>query len=73
LRMDDALVKKAKIEARRRGKSVSQMTAQFIDSLGERPQREQTLPPITRSLVGVLKGSGLSEDDWKRHLREKYL
>jgi len=73
LRMDAALVKKAKAEARRRGKSVSQMTAQFIESLGQRQAPTQPLPPITRSLVGVLKGRHASRDDWRQHLREKYL
>ncbi|MGD0090000.1 MAG: DUF6364 family protein [Planctomycetota bacterium] len=73
LRMDDGLVKRAKTEARRRGKSVSQMTAQFIESLGQRQAPAQALPPITRSLVGILKGQRLSETAWKQHLREKHL
>ena len=73
LRMDEATVRKAKIEARRRGKSVSRMVAEFIESIGSRPDSEKVLPPTTASLVGILKGQEISEDDYKTHLREKYL
>ncbi len=73
LRMDEALVRRAKAEASRRGKSVSQMVGEFVASLGSRKRDEQKLPPITASLVGVLKGHRVSESDYKRHLREKHL
>lgn len=73
LRMDRKLIKKAKAEARKRGKSVSQMTAEFIESLSQKDPRKHPLPPITGSLVGVLKGGKLSELDYRRHLREKHL
>jgi hypothetical protein len=73
LRMDEAVVRKAKMEARRRGKSVSRMVAEFIESLGPRADSKGVLPPTTRSLLGVLKGRDLSEEDYKEHLREKYL
>lgn len=73
LRIDEAIVRKAKMEAKRRGKSVSRMVAEFIESIGSRPDSEKILPPITASLVGILKGQEISEDDYKAHLREKYL
>ncbi len=73
LRMDEAVVRKAKMEAKRRGKSVSRMVSDFIDSIGSRPDSEKILPPTTASLVGILKGQEISEDDYKAHLREKYL
>ncbi|MBW1727406.1 MAG: antitoxin [Deltaproteobacteria bacterium] len=73
LRMDDAVIRKAKMEAKRRGKSVSRMVAEFIESIGTRPDSEKVLPPTTASLVGILKGKEISEDDYKVHLREKYL
>jgi len=73
LRMDETVVRKAKIEAKCRGKSVSRMVAEFIDSLNSRPIPEKPLPPTTASLVGILKGQDVSEDDYKLHLREKYL
>ena len=73
LRMDEAVVRKAKMEAKRRGKSVSRMVSDFIDSIGSRPDSGKVLPPTTASLVGILKGQEISEDDYRAHLREKYL
>ncbi len=73
LRMEEAVVQKAKMEAKRRGKSVSRMVAEFIESIGSRPVTEKPLPPTTASLIGILKGKRVSEADYKAHLREKYL
>lgn len=73
LRMDEALIGAAKEEASRRGKSVSQMVGDFFESLKPRPRGQaEALPPITMSLVGVLARRRVSEDDYKRHLKEKY-
>jgi hypothetical protein len=49
------------------------MVAEFIESIGSRPNSEKVLPPTTASLAGILKGKEVSEDDYKIHLREKYL
>ena len=73
LRMDEKIVRKAKIEAKRRGKSVSQMVAEYIESIGLQQNSKKDLPPTTASLVGILKGKKISEEDYKTHLREKYL
>lgn len=71
LRMDDELVRQAKAEAARRGKSVSQMVGEFVDSLSS-VRRDEELPPVTASLVGVLKGHDVSEADYKKRLLEKH-
>ncbi len=73
LRLEEALVNKAKEEARRRGKSVSGMVAEFFDAFSNRSSQEEALPPITASLAGILKGKKVSQADYKKHLREKYL
>lgn len=74
LRMDETLVEKGKFEADRRGKSVSQMVADFFDSLSTSNQHAaKNLPPLTASLVGVLKGHRMNVDVYREHLREKYL
>ena len=73
LRMDENIVRKAKTEAKRRGKSVSRMVAEFIESIGAQQNSEKDLPPTTASLVGILKGKEISEEDYKTHLRDKYL
>ena len=71
LRMDEVLVRQAKAQAARRGKSVSQMFGEFVATLGERG-RCRDLPPVTDFLLGVMKGRGVSEKDYKKHLREKF-
>jgi len=73
LRIDEEIVQKAKIEAKRRGKSVSRMVAEFIESIGSPPDSKQPLPPTTASLIGILKEHKISETDYKKHLREKHL
>ena len=71
LRVDDALVRQAKRQAARRGKSVSQMFGEFVAALGAR-KRKRGLPPVTDSLLGVMRGHRISEADYKKHLREKH-
>ncbi len=73
LRMDEALIGAAKTEAGRRGKSVSQMVAEYFSSLGSVSRPGPSLPPLTSSLVGLLKGHSVSEGDFREHLQEKYL
>jgi len=72
LRMDEKSIWAAKAEANRRGKSVSQIVVDFFDSLASGHWTTQPLPPITASLVGVLKGRRVSESDYQKHLREKF-
>lgn len=72
LRLDKELIRKAKIEADRRGKSVSRMVGDFFSSLETEEGQSGPYPPVTASLFGVLKDSGLSEEDYLRHLRKKH-
>ena len=74
LRLEESLIRQAKAEAKRRGKSVSGMVAEYFDSLGAvaEPLASSSLPPITSSLAGIAKGSSLSIEDYKRHLRSKH-
>jgi len=72
LRMDAELIRAAKAEASRRGKSVSRIVSDFFDSLASRRREQSDLPPVTASLVGILKGRGVAESDYRKHLREKY-
>jgi hypothetical protein len=74
LRLEESLVQQAKAEAKRRGKSVSRMVAEYFDSLGAAAERPATgsLPPVTSSLAGVAKGHSLSVEDYRRHIRTKH-
>jgi hypothetical protein len=65
-------VVEAKTHAARRGKSVSQMFGEYVSSLGSSKHRVE-LPPVTGSLLGIMKDHRISENDYKKHLREKYL
>jgi len=74
LRIDDELIDRAKSYARRSGKSVSQLVADYLEMLPEPGGRTaRPLTPIVESLRGVLAGSGLDEADYRRHLKEKHL
>ncbi len=76
LRMDASLIRRAKEYAEARGKSVSQIVADFFSALEAGEQVETTvvreLPPITQSLYGRLVGSEDEEDTYRRHLEEKH-
>jgi hypothetical protein len=71
--MEEGKVRRAKSEAQRRGKSVSRMVADYFDSLGKQPESPNSVPPVTSSLIGIIKKASISEDDYKRHLFEKHL
>lgn len=73
LRMDENTVQKAKLEAKLRGKSVSRMISDFIESIDTKKTSEKKLPPVTSKLAGILKGKDVSEEEYKAHLMEKYL
>jgi Family of unknown function (DUF6364) len=74
LRLDEELIERAKSHARRSGRSVSQLVSDYLEMLLQ-PERLRARPltPIVESLRGVLAGSGLDEEDYRRYLEEKYL
>ena len=74
LRLEEALINQAKAYAKHRGKSVSQIVADYFALLGTDTQPvEQEVGPITQSLRGALRGTGVDEQDYRKHLEEKYL
>ena len=70
LRLDESLIKQAKIYAKQHDKSLSQVVADYFQLLTKGIEGLET-PSITRSLIGVIKD--VDEDDYKRHLEKKYL
>ena len=73
LRLDDALVRRAKAYARRSGKSVSSLVADFFALLAQRPEDgSNELTPGVRSLIGVLADKPVNEQDYHRHLKKKH-
>ncbi len=74
LRLEETLIQQAKAYAKHRGKSVSQIVAEYFALLGsETPSVDQDVGPITQALRGVLRGTGVDEQDYRKHLEEKYL
>ena len=74
LRIDQALIERAKSHGRRTGKSVSQMVADFFHVLDEPPPDPSNEPPapLVESLRGILGTAGVEEFDYRRHLEEKH-
>ena len=76
LRLEQRLIRRAKAYARRTGKSVSELVADFFGRL-ETPAEGSTpevvaQSPAVQSLVGALAGAGLDEADYRAHLVEKH-
>jgi len=71
LRLDEALIKAAKQEGKRAGKSVSQMVSDYFAAFQKVPTEgfdSAKLAPLTRSMTGVLKGSKKSRGDGRYEL-----
>ncbi|HEY5596279.1 MAG TPA: DUF6364 family protein [Candidatus Bipolaricaulota bacterium] len=73
LRLDEALIQKAKAFAKSRDKSVSQLVADYFFLLQAPSQGDlDEIGPLTRSLRGILKGANLDEEDYRRYLERKH-
>ncbi len=76
LRIDGALIEKAKRIAGERGTSVSGMVAGFFEGLEGNTSAGRRHGPITSRLRGSLRpmdgGPPFDEEDYARHLEEKH-
>ena len=74
LRIDEKLINRAKAYAKKSGKSVSKLVADFFTLLG-RGEEEASLKitPKVMSLRGAFRDSDFNVDEHKRHLEKKYL
>lgn len=73
LRVDEELIRRAKAHARRSGKSVSRIVADFLALLEEPVEKRAVeLTPTVRSLLGALSGNPVSKEDYSRYLEEKH-
>jgi len=78
LRMEESVIRKAKRMARQKRSSVSRMVAQFIIAESEDAGTELKYPPITSSMIGILKDPSAKDDElaliegYKQHLKEKH-
>lgn len=65
------IMERAREVARRRGTTVSEMVESYLRQITFKDASED-LPPLTRSLVGILADSGLRESDHRAHAAEKH-
>ena len=73
LRLDDKLIRRAKLHAKKTGKSLSELVAAFFTFLDSPPARPKSrIHPEVRELQGALRGSKVTEEDYYRYLEEKY-
>ena len=73
LRIDDELIERAKAYSRAAGKSVSQIVADYLALLPNRPgEKGARVTPTVQSLRGLLRGAKVDEADFRRHLEERY-
>jgi len=73
LRLDDALIRRAKRHSAQSGRSVSRLVADYfslIDTMDNAAAGELT--PRVRSLLGALAGAAVDEQDYLAHLLEKH-
>lgn len=71
LRLDEALIRAGKQQAKRRGKSLSGLVADYLSTLEKLGPPSDELPPVVSRLRGVARG--VQEDDYRRYLEKKYL
>jgi len=74
LRLEADLIQRAKSLAKKTGKSVSRIVADYFTVLGRPPKRDKTLalPPLVRSLKGSLRGARVDKSAYRRYLEDKY-
>lgn len=72
LRLDSQLIRRAKAYAKRSGKSVSLVVADYFAALDVGEGEAQKLGPRVRSLLGVLRERPVDEADYRRHLEKKH-
>jgi|AP45_3_1055517.scaffolds.fasta_scaffold567614_1 hypothetical protein len=73
LRLDDLLIEQAKTYAKRSGKSVSQLVAEYFSLLHTSSPAKTDLSPSVEKLKGALKKSKTRIEDYHEYLEEKHL
>jgi hypothetical protein len=72
LRMDEALIERAKLHSGRSGKSLSRLVSDFFSAI-DAPSVPADITPRVRSLMGALQNAPVDEADYRRHLEEKHV
>jgi len=74
LKIEENLVNQAKKFSNKTGIPISQLVADYFALLDlDSIKKESELTPLVRSLLGSLRGSKVTEQDYREYLEEKYL
>ena len=74
LRLEEELVRRAKRLAKKKGKSVSKIVADYFTLFeAQKKKPEEKFSPIVQSLKGALRGTTVDVQAYREHLEEKYL
>jgi replicative DNA helicase len=74
LRLEEELVRRAKRLAKKKGKSVSKIVADYFTLFeAQKKKPEEKFSPIVQSLKGALRGTTIDVQAYRKHLEEKYL
>jgi hypothetical protein len=70
LSVDDNVISNAKLYAKRRGVSISEMVEAYLATVSDPPSPARVAPPILRSVRGILRNADIGE--YRKHLATKY-
>lgn len=75
LRLNEAVINKAKKTASKKGVSLSRMVEDYFKAVGDQGAREVRESPVLYEISGVLSGKKDTEQlraGYRKHLAEKY-
>ena len=72
LEIEDQLIREIEAYAKEKNKAISQIVADYFQELTQH-KKSNPIPPVTRSLIGILQNRQVDEDDYKQHFQDKYL
>ncbi|MBN1637386.1 MAG: hypothetical protein JW866_00340 [Ignavibacteriales bacterium] len=74
LKIEENLVKQASRFSNKTGIPISKLVADYFAQLDlDSAKKESELTPVVRSILGSLRGSKVTEQDYRNYLEEKYL
>ncbi len=73
LRIEKDLIENVKELSQKKGKSISKIVENYFKLILKDKEKNEELTPTVKKLKGVLKDKKISEEDYKKHLEEKYL
>jgi len=74
LKIEENLIDQAERFSKKTGVPISKLVADYFALLDhDSIKKESELTPLVRSLLGSLKGSRVTEQDYREYLEEKYL